>query len=67
MMDIQEMQQLKDAGFTIEQITEIDAKLTKRVGFRALVHMMGVLQFYDTPFDEVIEAWRLAAVTRSAQ
>jgi len=66
-MTIQELQKLKEAGFTVEQIADLDAKLSKRVGFRALVHMMGVLQAYETPFSEVQEAWRLAAATRCMQ
>jgi phosphopantetheine adenylyltransferase len=61
-MTIQEIQKLKEVGFTVEQIEELDLKLKKRVGFRALVHMMRTLQDYQTPFSEVVEAWRLAAI-----
>ena len=66
-MDIQELQKLKDAGFTMEQIEEIAVRYQKKVGFRALVQMMLCLQDLSVPFSEVTEAWQLAAVTRSAQ
>lgn len=65
-MNIQELQQLKDAGFTIEQIEAIEVK-HQNVGFRALVQMMLCLQDLKVPFSEVIDAWQLAAVTRSVQ
>jgi hypothetical protein len=66
-MTLAELQKLREAGYTVDQIAELDTKLTRCVGFRALVHMMTVLQFYDTPFSEVQEAWRLATVTRGTQ
>lgn len=65
-MTTQELQQLKEAGFSIDQIAEIDTKLDKRVGFRELVRMAKIAQDYDTPEIDWQEAWRLATVMRSA-
>lgn len=66
-MTIQELQALHQAGFTAEEIEEIELRYQKKVGFRALVQMASTLQDYNVPFSEIVDAWRLAAVTRSVQ
>jgi hypothetical protein len=66
-MTTQELQKLRQAGFTIDQIAELDAKLTKRVGFRALVRTAEVARTYQTTESEWQEAWKIAAAIGDAQ
>ena len=66
-MTIEEIQKLREAGHTSQQIEEIDQKIKDKAGFCAMVQMAACLQDYNVPFSEVVEAWRLAAVTRNTQ
>jgi hypothetical protein len=66
-MNITEIQKLKEIGFTLEQIEEMEVRYANQVGFRALVQMMLCLQDLKVPFSQVVDAWQLAAVTRCAQ
>jgi len=66
-MTTQEIQKLQQAGFTIDQIAEIDKKMSRRAGFRALIRMAQTVQDYETPESEWTEAWKIAAVMRCAQ
>lgn len=66
-MTLAELQKLREAGYTVDQIAELDTKFSKRLGFRALVHMMSVLQWYETPESDVQEAWRIAAIIGGVQ